>query len=528
MFQRQTLSGRKAILYVRVSSDEQANEGYSLRAQKESLTKFCRQQGIQVLRVFEDDGYSAKNFDRPAWNELSAWAQANRGGADPSFGADLLLFTKWSRFGRNISEAFTWIDRLRLELGVEPQAIEQWVSYEDPNHVYLLAINLAEPDAANRWLSINTKQGMRRAQREGRWTTQAPFGYVTSKNRDERGVIYPDPDRAELVRFAFDLAAHRHDLTIADIRLKVRQRALQEGTRFTVSRSQFYRLLRGVVYTGRIEVPAWKGEPAEIVQGLHTPIVEDEVFDAVQARLAGTRKQRRAPIRPEIILRGHLLCPQCGRLMTGGGSKSQSGKRYWYYHCVPRYGCKVRQRASHVEEAFVKLLGQARISRDTRVLFEALIDEDRARDHAAREKEMQALQEQVATLEEKAFAADEALVVGRIDDAAYQRLTSRYTADRLKLEARLAEIRTWSAQAGEALRFYVRMLSEVQAVWKRSGPDVRSALLGSIFPEKLVFENGVVRTASPENLFGLFASDRGQKEGRRRSSDQRRPIRLPG
>ena len=68
-----------AIIYTRVSTDEQAEKGFSLRDQKDKLMKYCDAKGIEVMRHFEDDGYSAKTFNRPQFNNLLEYIKKNKG-----------------------------------------------------------------------------------------------------------------------------------------------------------------------------------------------------------------------------------------------------------------------------------------------------------------------------------------------------------------------------------------------------------------------------------------------------------------
>ena len=85
---------RVADLYFRVSTDEQAEKGYSLRSQQEVLLKYCELNHITVREVFIED-YSAKTFFRPEWKKYLLRLRKHRGRAE------LLLFTKWDRFSRN-------------------------------------------------------------------------------------------------------------------------------------------------------------------------------------------------------------------------------------------------------------------------------------------------------------------------------------------------------------------------------------------------------------------------------------------
>ena len=129
---------RKAIIYIRVSTDEQADKGYSLKHQLERLEKFCELQNIEVAAVFNED-YSAKTFNRPEFIKLLAMLKKNKNVAD------MLLFTKWDRFSRNAGDAYGMINTLN-KLGVEPQAMEQPLDLTVPENKIMLAVYLAAPE----------------------------------------------------------------------------------------------------------------------------------------------------------------------------------------------------------------------------------------------------------------------------------------------------------------------------------------------------------------------------------------------
>lgn len=79
-----------ADLYIRVSTDEQADKGYSQRDQEERLKKYCEINTIQVRKVIFED-HSAKTFNRPQWVKLLSEVKKYKGKSD------VVLFTKWDR-----------------------------------------------------------------------------------------------------------------------------------------------------------------------------------------------------------------------------------------------------------------------------------------------------------------------------------------------------------------------------------------------------------------------------------------------
>ena len=97
-----TEGAKRAALYVRVSTDEQAAEGYSLDAQRSILEDHCLADGLDVFQVYEDDGYSGRNTNRPAYrrmmDEIDSW--------------DILVVLKMDRIHRNSRNFMAMMDTL--------------------------------------------------------------------------------------------------------------------------------------------------------------------------------------------------------------------------------------------------------------------------------------------------------------------------------------------------------------------------------------------------------------------------------
>ncbi|KAB2912655.1 MAG: recombinase family protein, partial [Bacteroidetes bacterium] len=107
----------RVITYCRVSTDEQASQGYSLRDQKDKLEKYCSAHGYAVAAHYEED-YSAKTFDRPEFKKLLAFIKRNKGLITK------LIFIRWDRFSRNITDALVVIREL-ASYGITCISIDQ-------------------------------------------------------------------------------------------------------------------------------------------------------------------------------------------------------------------------------------------------------------------------------------------------------------------------------------------------------------------------------------------------------------------
>lgn len=176
---------KRAVIYTRVSTDEQAMKGNSLQDQEEVLRKACAQDGVEVIDHIKDDGYSAKTFHRPGFQKFLE--DLNKG-----LKVDLLYVVRWDRFSRNMENGFLMLRDLR-NYGVEVKCLEETYDTSDPAAVMLRAIKMAEPEMDNRRRAKNTQMGIRRTLKEGRYACgAAPVGYMWDRN-GSKPIIKPSP-----------------------------------------------------------------------------------------------------------------------------------------------------------------------------------------------------------------------------------------------------------------------------------------------------------------------------------------------
>ena len=95
---------KKAIGYARISTKDQST--YSLKGQHDEIVSYCAKNDISLLSVFEDDGQSAKNFDRISWIQVEDYIKINHKDID------YLIVYKYDRFSRNLTESLAMIDKL--------------------------------------------------------------------------------------------------------------------------------------------------------------------------------------------------------------------------------------------------------------------------------------------------------------------------------------------------------------------------------------------------------------------------------
>ena len=469
-------------LYIRVSTDEQADKGYSQRYQEEILRKYCEFNHLQVGSiVFED--YSARSFDRPEWQKLLANCKKFRGQTQQ------ILFTKWDRFSRNTGDAYQMISTLS-NLGIKLQAIEQPLDLEIPEQKMMLAFYLAAPEVENDRRALNTLQGMRRGKKEGRHMGTAPIGYTNAKNEFGKKIIQPKQPMADLVKWSYEEVVK--DVLAAN---QIRQLAVQKGLK--ISSSQFYNMIRNPIYCGYIKIDAYKDEEAHLVKGQHEAIVSEELFYDVQDVLLKRRRNKRkraAKVNsvPELPLRGHLVCPKCGRILTGSASRSAQKNLYFYYHCLSQ--CGFRFRADKANNIFEEQLASFRLTRGKELYIAAIQDSFNSANKESKTSYDQNLKI-IQACNEKVSKARDLFLEDKLDSTDFQAIKASCQEEIRKSERVLSTLAGKKSNLKPQIESALSAVNQLDGIYKLCNTEGKREIISSIFPDKLVYEGDIYRTS---------------------------------
>lgn len=480
-----------ADLYIRVSTDEQADKGYSQRDQEERLIRYCETNNITIRRIIFED-HSAKTFIRPEWQKhLSLLKQSkNR--------SNLILFTKWDRFSRNAPDAYNMIAILRKH-GIEPQAIEQPLDLDVPENKMMLAIYLTAPEIENDRRGLNTFYGIRRARKEGRWPGLAPVGYINRTEENGRKIIVPDGKQAEHLRWAFKEISKGNFSTE-----QIYKRAVEKGLR--CSKNNFLRSIRNPIYSGYINVPRYKDEEAFVVRGVHEALITSALFHDVQDILNGRKKSIKTKIATdeEIPLKGFLLCPRCNRTLCGSASKGRTNY-YYYYHCSSK--CGYRYKAAEINGEMITFLSEHKVNQTLSIfLKEAILEEFANNTQSAKERKAGIIK-QLSTLQNKLTKARELLLNGDIESSDYRIIKQECDEAISQTEFKLEDInsKVYSVERLEPIiNRALTTLTSLDIIYCKSTSEEKRKLIGSMFPEKITFENLKHRTAKTSEPFNYI------------------------
>jgi site-specific DNA recombinase len=472
---------KNADLYVRVSTDEQADKGYSLRGQQEALIKYCEVNNIKIRKIFVED-HSAKTFIRPEWKKLMIHVRKYKGKAE------LLLFTKWDRFSRNTSDAYQMIASLR-KLGIDPQAIEQPLDLNVPENKMMLAVYLTTPEIENDRRGLNTKIGIRQAKKEGRWMGMAPLGYANKAYENGRRYIAVQEPEATIMKWVFDQLAE--GIYSGEQILNL---AREKGLK--CSKNNFYLTIRNPVYCGKIRLPQYKDEEARLVQGLHEPLISESHFYHVQDILDGRKREYGTPISSpkDLPLRGFLRCPKCSRMLTGSASRGKN-KHFIYYHCTS--SCGVRYRADAVNERFIQELMEFLPKKGFDELFVEVITDCYNNQTRSIQDERKLYIQQINEQNRKMDKARELLLENDIDSADFRSIKAECNEKITRLEAKLSDLQVQNASLLNIRPIAEKAILNLQnldILYEEATTEGKRYLVGTLFPDNLIYDGEVYRT----------------------------------
>jgi site-specific DNA recombinase len=482
----------RVAIMCRVSSDEQA-KGYSLDDQLDKLTNHCKRMNYEIVYKLKED-HSAKSFDRPEWKKLIEKIKSKE------IEVDEILFTSWDRFSRDLTGALNMIQYLKAKK-IVPQSIEQPIDYNIPENLFMLAIYLANPDVDNQRRSIKVRGGIRQGLKQGRWARPPFYGYISAKNAEGSHIIIPDPVKAPIVREIFERVAN--GVSQKEIRDDFKAREI------IISRNNICKILKRILYAGKIVVPALDNEPMQIVEGIHEPIISEKLYYQVQQELTGNRKARGKSIpkyeklRDDLHLRGIINCNCCGETLTASFSKGKMGKRYGYYHCNHCKGQRVS--AIKVHKAFEELLDSIMVNKDVLNLYIHILDNQIKSSTKDNSADLKNLKEKLQVFVKRLEKSYEMMLDDKIEAEDYMEGKKRFSIQKGEIEKKMNGLQTSVKEIVNLAKSGLNFLSDVKETYNTATIQLKHKLVSSIFSKNFYFDGKKCRTPKRNLIFEMIA-----------------------
>ena len=295
-----------ARIYIRVSSQEQAEEGYSIPAQKEKLTAFCKAKDYIIADMYIDGGFSGSNMDRPGLQKLLEDIKTKD--------TDAIIVYKLDRLSRSQKDTLYLIEDVFLANNIAFVSMQE--SFDTSTAFGRAMVGILSVFAQLERENIRERSMLGKEERakQGLWGGGIdPFGYDYIPEKD---MLIPN-GKSELIKKAYKLYLEGHGSP----------RISKELGGGHVTRSKVRAWLCAPVYAGKI------AHVGKIYPGQHEPLVSWEDFLKVQEIMKYRSNKRGKPVSIN-VLAGLVKCKHCGATY---GTRS-SGEGHYYLCCYSRTG----------------------------------------------------------------------------------------------------------------------------------------------------------------------------------------------
>ena len=316
----------------------------------------------------------------------------------------------------------------------------------------------------------------------------APIGYINRSTEDGRKYIAPKEPEAGILRWVFTTLAEGKYNTE-----QVWKEALSK--RLKCSKNNFWLSIRNPVYCGKVHVHAYKEEAAHYVPGQHEPLITETLFSQVQDVLNGRGKKQRQKITADenLPLRGFLICPDCGKMLTGSASRGRSN-HYYYYHCTSACGCRFK--ASQANELFANYLHQFVPDADMVEMYKFFLNAEYNNQTRSNKDERNVTLNKIKALNDRLNTARRKVFEELIDPVDFKLMKADCEQEINELERKLVATQSNNPKSIDGLLDCgVDNLLKLDYLFNKGDITQKRNIIGSIFPENLIFDGEGYRTA---------------------------------
>lgn len=330
----QQLKQKRVGIYVRVSTEMQSSEGYSIDGQINQIKEYCNFHHFEVKDIYADRGISGKSMNRPELQRMLK--DANEGLID------CVMVYKTNRLARNTSDLLKIVEDLHRQ-NVEFFSLSERMEVNTSSGKLMLQILASFSEFERNNIVENVFMGQTRRAQEGYYQGNLPLGY--EKIPDSKHELMINQHEANIVKYIFEAYAKGHGYRKIANALNHKGYVTKKGKPFSVGSITY--ILSNPFYIGQIQFAKYKdwnekrrkglNDKPVIAQGKHSPIISQDLWEKVQMRKKQIKEKPQVHGKGTNLLTGIIRCPQCGAAMAASNTtntlKDGTKKRIRYYSC---------------------------------------------------------------------------------------------------------------------------------------------------------------------------------------------------
>ena len=316
-------------LYIRVSTEDQVREGFSLPEQEKRLRAMCEYKGYEIYKVYEDAGISAKTGNsRPGFEELLQDIRDKK--------CNTIVVLKLDRLTRSV---FDWekIIRFLEENDAYLDCANDDINTTNANGKMISRILTSVSQNEIERTSERTKFGMVGAIKEGHIPHKAPFGY-----KHENKKLIPNEATKDQVIRIFNLYYQGNSYqTISNLYNKEKvfgKTNWKDSTILKIIENPIYK--GDFIHGKRTKNPTYYEDVVE-------PLISKELWEECQVQKK--KNSRNYKRNEDYLFLQKLKCPHCNIILAGKATRKKNGSIYYYYYC---HDCKINIKETDIEKEF--------------------------------------------------------------------------------------------------------------------------------------------------------------------------------
>ncbi len=477
------------VLYLRVSSDLQV-DNFSLDTQEKICRDAASRLGYSVIETFREEGQSARTTDRTQLIKLLDYCRKNKNNITS------VMAYRIDRVARQTSDYLS-IKKILYSLGIKLESASEPTG-TSPTDTFVETLLAANAQLDNEIRGERARNGLYARFKTG-LINKPPIGYMFN-SENKKAPVLPDPKLFDLIKQSWELmgTGTKSLSEMAKIMNDWGIKLFYSGKFHPVTKQSAGKTFRNKFYAGYLVSKKYNEE----IKGQHTPMISEELFYRVQRVVDGNRTAaittKHKKYNPNFPLRGIIRCYECGNNLVSGNCKGHGGN-YLKYWCAK--GHKPTVNASKLDYELKTILGSIQPTQEVIDLFTLSI-------HINYNSQIEKLKEIQKKAEKKILEAKQmmtALVEGH--------LKGLYPDDIFKEQKAKFEDQILSAQIIkndsicdkydlEAITAFIKaLLYDLPKAYEVSDFGQKQVLIGSIFPNGLVYNNGMILNPEISPIF---------------------------
>lgn len=398
-----------AVLYTRVSSDEQKKSGFSLDYQEKQGRDYANKNNLNIVKVFSES-FTAKKPGRPAFNEMMMFVRKNK--------VEHLIFLKSDRASRNgvDSAALVYMaerDVYNIHLIQDNLCLNR---RSRPTDFLVFEMNNIIANFYPRNLSVDVTTKLLEKAEQGYYPERPPVGYMRKPN-EKKAYLQINPEKAHYIKRIFELYS-TGKYSYRDLAKILREEGFMISPAVKCGKSNIEDILNNPIYMGDF---VFKGK--RYFNAQHEPIISRELYsicqNIIKSRASGKSSKH------DFVFSNLLKCSKCGCYLVGEIKKG----KYVYYHCTGNKGgsCKSKSyvREEKIEKAILEVFEKLHLSKSMlEITKNAFIDEVKKQNTFIDEK-ISSLDNEIKKNKDRLEKLFNLYLDGKVDEKLYEKKTAQ-------------------------------------------------------------------------------------------------------